>query len=194
MSKYENAILFAGYPASGKSTALNVCKGFGEIFCYEMGDFVREKFNKTTGEDISDNELGDWATTTRNTHGVGCFAEQLVDKISHEVPETKSVAVSGVRAPEEVSAFIESNLFNDVTVIAVVANESVRWERFTEGEDSSRKEFTQQNTCEQRWGVDRVIRKADLYMRNEWTTEQRFRNKIEGMIESLLTDRDQSWV
>jgi len=186
--KYEKSLLFCGFPASGKSTALDVCRGFGDIFCYEMSDFVYSCFDEsdTISDEVDDNALGAWASGLKEEYGQGYFAKMLVEEINDKVPRTKSVAVSGIRSPEEVMAFHESDLFDDVVVIGVVANEDDRWERVQEREGMDKETFHQRNKREERWGTNDVIRYADVWLENNYITEDRFRTKTKLTIQQVM--------
>lgn len=188
--EYNNAFLFTGYVASGKSTALDVCRNIDDIACFELGDLVHKMYEADNDENVSDNDVGVWASGRRELHGKGYFTYELIQNLDTNMD---SIAVSGIRCPEEVMQFIESGLFSNVTVIGVTANEDVRWERFSKRDGTSHEDFVDRNTREEDWGVDMVMKFADLYLVNEFTTETRFRNKVENIIENLKEDPVHSW-
>lgn len=161
MKNYKNAFLIVGMPQSGKTTALDVCKEFGNIFCFD-----------------------------RNEHWE---VDELIQNIEDDVPATKNVAIEGVRSLDEVQPFIESSLFQSVTVIAVVANASVREERFTEGDESYKYTFAMRDAHATIDGVKTAIQCCDVYLQNNWTTKERFRKKVEQTIEDLLNE-NKVWV
>lgn len=178
----DNLFLFTGKHCSGKSTALDVCMENSDIFCYDMREFIQILFQFQSEYD----DMDTWASRLRENYGKGYFAQELCNDIAVDVPPTKSVAISGVRSPEEVQAFIESNLFDDVTTISIIANNAVRWERYSEGQHTSQESFEHRNNCDVDLGVEKVIRMSDVHLENSHITKERFRRKVEMRIEELM--------
>lgn len=170
--------ILVGFPASGKSTALNEAYSQG-LYTIETSEVVRDKFQEETPEKVGDDALGDWATEQRNEYGVDVFALHTINRLQ-TADYTGDVALSGIRCVEEVDVFKSSNLFDEVEVIGIEAGYETRFQRMKNRDDIDREYFESRMKREKDWGVEKVMnRETDLIIRNDSCSEKLFRNKFE---------------
>lgn len=127
--------VIAGLAGSGKSTVAEmIAEQHDEaVEVHEMSDHVRQSWRNNThvdeyeGEDINDNELGEWAAEQKDEHGNGYFARSLAAYLN--TPQTPHVVISGVRSPAEAQAIRNEFEAADVTAVAVWTLPDIRFNR-----------------------------------------------------------------
>ncbi len=109
-----------GRNASGKTTVIDwfTERDFGASSC---SDSIRH-WLRSSGKDITRDNLIEGGRTLRAMGGPGILAEMLLDIIGDE----KNHAVDSIRTPAEVLAFRKRD---DFVLVEVCAPREVRWER-----------------------------------------------------------------
>lgn len=164
----KKVIGIVGMPASGKSTAIEVAKQFGEIIV--MGDVVREEVQKR-GLTINSETLGTTARQLRETEGSAVIANRCVEKIKNS--NAAVIILDGLRSMDEVRVFRESC---DLMIIAVIAPDSQRHEwllnRKREDDSTTMEKILERDTRELGFGIQAVIDSADFIINNLGTIEE----------------------
>ncbi len=157
-------ILLAGMPGAGKEEFLRVARKEGfEIV--RMGDVVRSKAENRSERRKKEESVGEFANQERKEHHEGIWADRT---LSH-VTEEKTV-IDGIRSQVEVSIF-KSELDRKAKTVAVHTSPKTRYERLKkrsrEDAPQSWSEFNDRDDRELKWGLGRVIAKADHMIVNE---------------------------
>lgn len=150
---------FLGYPGSGKSVASRVADE-QSIPVFSMGDIVRERAHAELGPGATGSEIGEFATTQRDTHGLDVFAQAICEAIRSSARSHERVVIDGVRTPEELAVFEEQ--FEVVHTVFIDASFETRLtrlqERGREDEGSMTVDDLQERDArEDSWGLARVL-------------------------------------
>ncbi len=179
------AYLFAGYPASGKTTALKTAYEEG-LHTIEMSNVVRKKYsNETENEhrEVDDNTIGQWATEQRLENSFGYFAEYAAKLARNRVDSDSNLAVSGIRSIEEVDTFKFALPETEVVTIGIRCPEPIRWKWGFEERNNRPSEMKARDQRENEWGLDKLLnRHTDMIIRNGNVTEERFKQKIRDVV------------
>jgi dephospho-CoA kinase len=172
-----NVFLLTGFPGSGKSTALETANDMG-LFTVEMSDVVRSEYS---GDEENDNNLGKWASSRKQEHGNGYFAECSAKFIRENIGSDRDVAISGIRSVEEVDTF--EGFFDNVIVVGIRCPKEIRWKRVFERDGVRPSEMSQRDQRERQWGLQKVLnRHTNHILYNETCTQELFKNKVKTVI------------
>jgi dephospho-CoA kinase len=178
-------IAFTGMPGSGKSESVAVASALG-IPIFRMGDFVWAEVKKR-GLALEDANVGKVATEERKKHGYGIWAQRTVEKIHALDKKPEKLIIDGVRNSDEVKIFKEA-LGSDFTLVAIATLNEIRFERLRirnrADEVASREEFEERDKREIGWGLDSVIKNADITVENDGPLEA-----LKEKIRSILSER-----
>lgn len=134
----KRAMLFAGLPASGKTTAADIGAAITGGDTIHSGQMIREMASQDGLENPSSEELADFAATVREDHGSGVFAERTVGMILRdEIEVGYPLFVDSIR---HMDAFIEfAEFFDSTQLVFLEVDRTTRLERINErgrdGED-----------------------------------------------------------
>ncbi len=177
-------IAFAGMPFSGKSEAVKIAKE-KNISVIRMGDMVWEE-TKKKGLEINDSNVGKVANDMRKTHGMDIWAKKTFEKIK-EIRNKEKLVIDGIRNSEEVD-FFKEKLGSDFIIVAVTVSDEERYKRAmnrNRADDSKDLEkIKNRDKRELSWGLDKVIRNADIKISNEDDIEK-FRSEIKNLFDNL---------
>ena len=171
--------VITGMPGAGKEELLNAAVGLGMPFV-RMGDVVRGCYaaSDSASKGIS---VGQFADAQRREFGPDIWAKRVMEKASGD-----PCLIDGCRSRKEIETFV--GLGGEVTVMAVHASPSVRYERLVKRarEDAPKNtdEFRERDSREIGWGVAEVIALADHLVPNMGTLEE-FRQASEKVLRSL---------
>lgn len=152
-------------PAAGKEEFQNVAAAEGYVIV-RMGDVVREEARRR-GIPITDGSVGGMAHEERQRHGPAIWAERTIPRVRAD-----RVCIDGLRSPVELAAF-RSAFGSGLVVFAVQASPETRWRRVQRrrrADDAKTwEEFLRRDERERGWGLEDVIRAADVRIVNEDT-------------------------
>ena len=176
-------IAFVGMPASGKSEAAAIARGFG-IPVVNMGDVVREETARR-GLPATDENIGGTGTALRKEEGMDVIARRCVPGI--RLLNSSVVVVDGIRNLDEINYFKEQ-FGEDFKLITIHTPFEQRFERVKSRGRSddmkSMEELKKRDEREKGWGLDKAIEKADITINNTGTIEK-FRSEIEKLLGKL---------
>ncbi len=176
-------ILLAGMPGAGKEEFLRVAKKEG-IEIVRMGDVVRSKAGKRSEEIKEEQSVGEFANEERKKHHEGIWADRT---LSH-VTENRTV-IDGIRSQTEVNIF-KSELDRDAKTVAIHTSPKTRYERLRERsrDDAPHtwSEFNDRDDRELKWGLGRVIAKADHMMINEGSLDD-FHGSVRTILDKIYS-------
>lgn len=154
-------------PAAGKEEFQTVAAQEGYVIV-RMGDVVREEARRR-GLPITDRAVGGMAHAEREEHGAAVWAERTIPHVTHD-----RVCIDGLRSPAELTVFRKA-FGRGLVVFAVVASPRLRWERVQrrrrEDDATTWEEFQKRDARERGWGLEEVIRAADVTIVNEDTLD-----------------------
>lgn len=182
------AILFVGYPAAGKSTALDAVTDLG-IPGLEMSTVAAWKFEQFNGRPPRGDDLRHFGVEQRRAHHQGIFGHWAVKYVQDRLGDPEVFAVSGIRSPGEIIALQRE--VADSYVLLVDTPFSTRLERIQQRGREGEEEFTKADLYdrdeeERGWGVDECIDMADDALLNWSYTEDEFRDHVQAQISPLL--------
>lgn len=152
-------------PAAGKEEFQYVAADEGYVIV-RMGDVVREEALRR-GVPIADASVGGMAHEERQRHGPAVWAERTIPHVRAE-----RVCIDGLRSPAELAAFRKA-FGSGLVVFAVEASPETRWSRVQRrrraDDAKSWEEFLRRDERERGWGLEDVIRAADVRIINEGT-------------------------
>ena len=155
-------IVVSGMPGAGKEELLTAATGMGIPFV-RMGDVVREFYAASDAESRG-LSVGQFAAAEREAHGPDVWARRVMEKAG----DGDLCLIDGCRSRKEIETFIA--LGGDVTVIAVHASPSVRYERLVKraraDAPATMAEFNERDSRELGWGSGEVIALADYVIPN----------------------------
>lgn len=177
-------IAFTGLPCSGKSEAVKIVKNMG-INVFRMGDMVLEEV-KNQKLPLDDKHVGAIADQMRKKFGMDIWAKKTIDRISR-YKKLKYIVIDGVRNIEEIETF-KKKLGKDFVLIAIVASDKIRQERFLKRgrEDDSKdvRDLKERDKRELNWGLGCVIALADIVIPNEKSLKD-FKKEIEKIFDKM---------
>lgn len=174
-------ILLAGMPGAGKEEFLRVArkKGF-EIA--RMGDVVRDQAEMRKEQRKERETIGEFADKEREEHHEGIWADRTLSRVTQD-----KTVIDGIRSQVEVSIF-KSDLDKEARTVAVHASPETRFERLRERsrEDAPNtwNEFNERDSRELKWGLGRVIAKADHMIVNEGSLDE-YHDKVREILSDI---------
>lgn len=167
-------------PGSGKEEFVKVAEreGFSVV---RMGDVVRIEARRR-GLEPSDENVGRMASSEREKHGLGIWAERTVPVISGD-----KILIDGIRGDSEIEVF-KNTFGDDLTVIGVAASPEVRFERLKcrnrDDAPSTWEEFQERDRRELSWGLDKALALCNHMISNEGTLEE-FHEKVKNLLQYI---------
>lgn len=170
-------LVITGMPGSGKEEFVDVSRQMG-FDVVRMGDVVRMEASRR-GIPLDDRSVGRFAHSERETHGYDVWAKRTVPFIKKEM-----TVIDGCRGGAELDVF-KTVFGKDVTVVAIHAPASVRYERLRtrnrKDAPEDWKQFSERDDRELGWGLGTLISLADQMIVNEGTLEE-FRTHAEELL------------
>ncbi|MCL5804086.1 MAG: flagellar hook-basal body complex protein FliE [Candidatus Thermoplasmatota archaeon] len=156
-------LIVTGMPGAGKDEFIAVAKQSG-YSDFHMGNAVRH-FAETSNITVSDQDIGKFATSERNRHGMDIWARRTYESIK----KTNRIIIDGMRNPEELEYF--RSVEKIVYVVAVFANRRTRLERILrrhrQDDVSSMQELIMRDERELAWGIAKTIVLSDYLIVND---------------------------
>lgn len=150
-------------PAAGKEEFQKVAADEGYAIV-RMGDVVRGEA-KRRGLPITDAAVGGMAHEEREKHGPAVWAERTIPFVNAD-----RICIDGLRSPAELAVFRRA-FGQGLVVFAVEAAPETRWarvQRRRRADDATTwEEFLRRDARERAWGLEEVIRAADIHIVNE---------------------------
>ncbi len=160
-------LAIVGLPGSGKTTAIEAIRDLGIVVT--MGDVVRNEAKRRNIEP-SGNNLGKIAKELRENQGPGIIAKKCMDLIMKKKNEV--IIVDGIRSLVEVRIFRTNWKF---PIIAIIVDEKNRlkrlFNRFRSDDPKDLEELKERDRRELKFGLDKVIEKADYNISNNSTID-----------------------
>lgn len=178
----EILIVVTGMPGAGKDEFIGVCREFGFTDLH-MGEAVR-RYAARNGIEISDSEIGKFATSERAAHGMDIWARRtLIDG------NGKRLVIDGLRNYEELEYFKNELGGDKCYLIAVFANRNQRLERIMKRNRTddihSLEELIARDERELKWGIGKAIALSDIMLVNN-TTLEHFKKESRAVVRKLL--------
>lgn len=174
-------IVVSGMPGAGKEELLTAASGIGIPFV-RMGDVVRECY-ASSGAESEGLSVGQFATRERERYGADIWAKRVMEKAG----EGRLCLIDGCRSRSEIETFIA--LGGNVTVIAVHASPSVRYDRLVKraraDAPATYDEFRERDSRELGWGSGDVIALADYILPNMGDLES-FHLQAAALLRSIM--------
>ncbi len=178
-------ICITGYPGSGKSVFATIGEEYN-LKIYTMGDVVRREAINRYGM-INKETLGKVAEELRNELGDDAVAILLSKQIKDE--KDSIVVIDGIRSLREIEILSE---IGKIILIAIIAKKTTRFLRLVhrrrEDDMMSYKDFIEREIRERRFGLDKVIENADIYIFNENIDLEDFKNKGRKLFKKILVE------
>ena len=169
-------LAFAGMPFSGKSEAVKIAKEL-KIPVVRMGDMVWEE-TKKQGLEINDSNVGKIANNMRKEHGMDIWAKRTLEHI-RKLEKTELLVIDGVRNIQEIKTF-EKELGNNFVLVAIDVSDEIRHKRaMSRGREDDSKDLQlikERDKREKSWGLDKLIKSADIIIKNEGSLENLQKN------------------
>lgn len=184
-------IAFTGMPGSGKSVAVEAVRARG-IPVVRMGHFVLEEVTRR-GLPHEEAHIGPVASGMRADHGDDIWAVRTIQAlraghVEGVTPDTRLVAVDGVRSLAEVERF-RRDLGKEFHLVAVTAPAGERHERILGrgrvDDAAERAHILQRDERERGWGLEEAMQKADHTLHND-TDLDTFRARVDTLLARLL--------
>jgi len=173
-------IAFVGMPGAGKSEASKVAKKMN-IPVINMGDIVREETAKQ-GLPPTDKNIGGTGDRLRKEEGMDAIAKRCIPKINEL--RSKVVVIDGTRNKEEVEYF-KKKFGANFRLIAIHAPFEQRFERvkhrLRSDDRMNKEEFKKREEREKSWGLETLIRMADITIENTSSLEK-FHKAVEEVL------------
>ena len=151
-----------GMPGSGKSTALEIAKSYGEVVV--MGDSLRMELKKR-GIDITPESLGALSKELREKEGPSAIANRCIEKI--KASPSKVVFVDGLRSMDEVNYFRDQF---EMIIVAVIAPDNLRHQwllsRKRSDDGATLEKIQERDAREIAFGLHVAIENADFVINN----------------------------
>lgn len=161
-----------GYPGSGKGEAAKVAVDH-DIPVITMGDVIRNEC-RARGLPITEDNLGQVATSLREAEGDDAIAKRCLPLIRSTHAAYETVLIDGIRGKAEVDRFRES-LGDTFSLIAVEAPFEVRLERIRRrGRDTTADgidDLRRRDERERGYGMDLAIEAAEHTIDNTGSLE-----------------------
>lgn len=178
---------FTGLPWSGKSEAVSFAKQ-KDIPVFRMGDFIWAEVEKRKLP-MNASTVGRVASEMRKTFGSAIWAKKTVEAIE-KIANSSIVVIDGIRSISEVT-FFRSHLSDSFLLVAIIASDEIRHNRAKMRgriDDSSDESFIlKRDEREKEWGIEQVIDKADVTIRNESSLDE-FQQKIINLFSKEFRD------
>ena len=174
-------IAFTGMPFSGKSETVKVANKMN-IPTVRMGDAIWEEV-KNQGLKIADENVAKIASEMRIKYGKDIWAKKTYEKV-RQLENEKFIIIDGVRNIEEID-FFKNKLGRDFFLIAVKCSEKTRHQRALsrnrEDDSGDIKRILERDQREKKWGIDLVMKSANITITNEGPIED-LQKKIKEII------------
>jgi dephospho-CoA kinase len=172
-------------PGSGKDEFISVASSMG-FKDFHMGNTVRT-YARNNGIPSTDQEIGKFATSERQTNGMDIWAKRT----SVEIGDASFVVIDGIRNIEEVE-FFKKNYLN-FRIVAVFANREDRYQRIMvrhrPDDVRTRDELIRRDERELSWGIAKVIALADFMVVNDSSLDE-FYSRAGTLLKRLKSLRD----
>ncbi len=172
-------------PGSGKSTAVELAKTKG-IPVYRMGDAVWAEV-RSRGLELENVVVGKIANEMRQSHGPGIWALRTVELVRKARP-SKLLIIDGCRSTFELEVF-QKEFGADLHIVAIIATQRTRFKRLKarsrQDDIKTLADLRARDHRELMWGLDCVIKTAQIKVRNEGT-EAELKESMGRLIEQLL--------
>jgi len=180
-NRNEIVIGFCGLPGSGKSTAIKAIKSLGTVIT--MGDIVRHEARKNNILETDEN-LGEIARNLRRKGGKGILAKKCVEQI--QTLDDHIFFVDGLRSWEEVKIFRK---YWNFPIIAIKTNIRKRFKiikkRKRKDDPETIEELKERERREIRFGLDKVIKRADYKIIND-STKAALKTNTKEIVEDII--------
>ena len=167
-------IISAGMPGAGKEEFLTAGMD-ADVPFIRMGDVVRECY-AASGAEAKGLSVGEYAGGERKTYGADIWAKRVMERVKSDL-----CIIDGCRSMDEINSF--KRLGGDVTIIAIHAPPSVRYERLVRRQRADApknvQEFEERDSRELSWGVGSVLALADHIIDNTGSLEDLRRRSAE---------------
>jgi dephospho-CoA kinase len=174
-------------PGSGKSTAVEHAKSKG-IPVFRMGDAVWAEV-RSRGLKLENAVVGKIANEMRQSHGPGIWAQRTLDNVRTAKP-SGLIIIDGCRSTQELDVF-KKEFGSDLHVVAILATQKIRFKRLkTRARQDDIKTLADLRARDQRevkWGLDIVIKNANIKLRNEGT-EAQLKQSMANLIKQFLKE------
>jgi len=164
-------------PFSGKSEAVKIARD-KKIPVIRMGDMVWDEV-VNLGLELTDENVGKIANDMRDQYGKEIWANRTIEKIKN-MNNIDILVIDGIRNQEEVQTF-KKKIGDDFLLVAVEVLDSIRYKRaMNRGRRDDAldlEKVKERDSREIRWGLNKVIKSADIVISNNETIEE-FKNKI----------------
>lgn len=169
MSEVSKKIIgLVGMPGSGKSTALEIAKSYGEVIV--MGDSLRLEL-KNRGIEITPESLGALSKELREKEGPSAIANRCIEKIKASLSQV--VFVDGLRSMDELNYF--RGQF-EMLMVAVIAPDNLRhrWllSRKRSDDGTTIEKIQERDAREIAFGIQAAIDNADFVINNLGSIEE----------------------
>jgi dephospho-CoA kinase len=170
--------VLTGMPGAGKEEFVKVAQSYG-YSVIRMGDVVRMEAEKRKVV-MDDRGVGGFATSERQAHGPGIWAERCLPYVSDG-----NFIIDGSRSLNEIEVF-RTKLGKGVKIVAIHTSPERRFARLQArgryDAPKSWKEFKERDDRELGWGLGSLIALADVMVVNESSLED-FHEKVEEELE-----------
>lgn len=173
-------VVVTGMPGSGKEEFVQVAlkRGYQVV---RMGDVVREEA-KLEGTGTSDQNIGGFAHSQRQSHGYDIWAKRAVRHVKS--PDT---VIDGCRGLMELAIF-RKELGDDVVLLAIHSSPGTRFPRLRDrgrtDAPTTWEEFENRDHRELGWGLGSLIATADRMIVNEGSLEE-FKSSCAQFLDSI---------
>jgi len=171
-------------PGSGKTAAVKVAADRG-VQVLRMGDAVWDEV-KRQGLPLEAKVVGGVADEMRRTHGPEVWARRTLKKVD---PDAKLVVIDGLRSMAELEVFKDA-LGRDFVLVNVLCPTEIRYERVLqrgrEDDTMTEEEFHARDERELSWGLEEVLKEADVLISNTGT-EQELRLNVAYLLSDIFT-------
>lgn len=177
-------LILTGMPGSGKSTAVELAKMRGKPV-FRMGDMVWTEV-RARGLELENEVVGKVANEMRDKHGPGIWAERTVEQV-RKGGDAPLIIIDGCRSRAELDVF-RKEFGADLYIVAIMAPQRTRFERLKararKDDIRTLEELRARDRREIRWGLDEVMKAADVKIRNDGTVEE-LRLAMDGLLVRL---------
>ncbi len=179
MNDKKLVIGIVGMPGSGKSEVGKILKRKGFVVM-EFGDIIRD-IMKRNNIPINNRSIREFSIKFKRKHGDDILAKEITKKIISM--NRKKFALVGIRSKVEID-YLRKHLKNFI-LVAVMAPKEIRFKRIVkrgrEDDFKSKRDFEYREKMEEKLGVTKAIKLADIYLFNTST-----RADLERSVKVLL--------
>ena len=165
-------IAVSGLPAAGKGEFAAILSSNG-IPVRSVGDMVRAEV-KSRGIPEAPHIFGEVATQMRAEHGDDVLAHRLTDVVDELLNNNSIVLIEGLRGVAEREVFSD-HWGDNFLIVAITASKQLRFERVqsrARSEDGDLSDLEKRDERETGWGLDVILREADISFSNESNLEE----------------------